>query len=154
MLEWVINPWILLASGKIVEVKKEEIPEVARVGDEMMTLQGRGQIVALGSNLPDAKLISLIDRRPPKQGYEELVGKNQQKIDELLVQMRRADIDDKELKKLRSSLLELLNQRSQRTVARPAGNVYLPDNTALEGVMIVKVIRSKDLTLKTAYPFC
>ncbi|BDA66617.1 hypothetical protein RIVM261_054310 [Rivularia sp. IAM M-261] len=42
MLEWVINPWILLASGKIVEVKKEEIPEVARVGDEMMTLQGRG----------------------------------------------------------------------------------------------------------------
>lgn len=82
------------------------------------------------------------------------MGKNQQKIDELLVQMRRADIDDKELKKLRSSLLELLNQRSQRTVARPAGNVYLPDNTALEGVMIVKVIRSKDLTLKTAYPFC
>jgi hypothetical protein len=118
MLEWLINPWVLLAEGKIVEVKTEEIPEVARVGDEMMTSQGRGQIVALRANLPDAKLISLLDRRPPKQGYEELVGKNQQKIDELKVQMRRADIDEKELKKLHSSLLELLNQRSQRTVTR------------------------------------
>ncbi|BAZ16696.1 hypothetical protein NIES4071_85740 [Calothrix sp. NIES-4071] len=37
---------------------------------------------------------------------------------------------------------------------KPAGNIYLPDSTTLEGVMIVKVIRSKDLTLKTAYPFC
>jgi hypothetical protein len=46
------------------------------------------------------------------------VGKNQQKIDELKVQMRRVDIDEKELKKLHSSLLELLNQRSQPTVTR------------------------------------
>jgi hypothetical protein len=38
-------------------------------------------------------------------------------------------------------------------MGKPVGNVYLPDGTVLEDVMIVKVIRKKDLTLKTAYPF-
>jgi hypothetical protein len=61
-----INPWVLLADGRIVELKKEELPELARVGDELMTPAGRGQIVELGDDLPDAKLTSLIDRRPPK----------------------------------------------------------------------------------------
>jgi hypothetical protein len=31
--------------------------------------------------------------------------------------------------------------------------LYLPDGTVLKDVMIVKVIRSKELILKTAYPF-
>jgi hypothetical protein len=38
-------------------------------------------------------------------------------------------------------------------MGKPVGNVYLPDGTVLENVKIVKVIRKKDRTLRTAYPF-
>jgi hypothetical protein len=62
-----INPWILLADGSVKHVKQEELPELARVGDELMTPAGRGQIVALDDDLVDEKLNSLIDRRPPIQ---------------------------------------------------------------------------------------
>jgi uncharacterized protein YcnI len=134
-----INPWILLADGSIKEVKQEELPELARVGDELMTPAGRGQIVALGDDLPNAKLTSLIDRRPPKQGYEELLGKNQQRIDELKEQMRRADINDEELQKLKNEWLEQLNRRDRREVSRTykekgkeyeIGQEYSPRNPA------------------------
>jgi hypothetical protein len=33
-------------------------------------------------------------------------------------------------------------------MGKPVGNVYLSDGRVLEDVMIVKVIRKKDLTLK------
>jgi hypothetical protein len=135
-----INPWILLADGSIKHVKQEELPELARVGDELMTTAGRGQIVALGDDLPDAKLISLIDRRPPKQGYDkELVGKIQQDIEELKEQMRRPDINDEELQKLKNKWLELLNKRDRRKITGTntengkkyeRGEEYTPRNPA------------------------
>lgn len=39
------------------------------------------------------------------------------------------------------------------TLDRPAGRVYHPDGTVTEGVSTVLVVRNKDLTVKTSYPF-
>jgi hypothetical protein len=134
-----INPWILLADGSIKHVKQEELPELARVGDELMTPAGRGQIVTLDDDVVDEKLTSLIDRRPPIQGYEELLGKNQKRIDELKQQMKRADINDEELQKLKNEWLERLNKRDRRQVTGKykqnqkeyeIGQEYTPRNAA------------------------
>ena len=280
MLEGFINPWVLLASGKVVELQENELPELARVGDELMTPAGRGQIVALGNNPPDDELISLIDRRSPR-------GSKTQKLDgkgsKIQIDTPRTSVEEgllkedykkfvEEWKKYKNQLAERryqgmkehpqgteqgdweryqhymaergrkapgqsmtfeewtelsrttqslerspgegikakgvqwgnleskayghavsehgatrksleLQDRARTTgspqghwidneyiieaerlaplksgehiinMGKPVGNIYLPDGTILENVQIIKLIRNKNLTVKTAYPF-
>ncbi|MEM7579864.1 MAG: DUF4157 domain-containing protein [Cyanobacteria bacterium P01_A01_bin.80] len=50
-LEGLINPWILLAKGTIVET--DDIPKDARFGDEVVTSAGSGKVITPGDKLPD-----------------------------------------------------------------------------------------------------
>jgi hypothetical protein len=53
-----INPWVLLADGRVVEV--DDVPKDARFGDEVSTAAGSGKLITPGKKLPD-KLKSTIE---------------------------------------------------------------------------------------------
>ena len=115
-LEGRINPWILLAQGSTVEFAADELPALARQGDELVTSRGRGQILSMTDEL-DEVTIPLIDRRPPRSKFDERIGKLERRIEMLEDRLARST-DRNESRQLFDEIHELRKRTERRRIDR------------------------------------
>ena len=115
-LEGRINPWILLSEGSTIKVDTDELPALARQGDELVTRHGRAQVLSMTDELPSERLMALIDRHPLRQTFDQPVGKLDGQIEYLAKQLDGASEADRV--RLQSEIKDLAARKRNQRVSK------------------------------------